>query len=161
PAECHHGDCVGADAQFHALAQEAGALLVIHPPADDSQRAVCRGSRLWPAKDHLARDRQIVDETEVLLATPPGFKEEPSGRRPARPQGGAPPPPRRPAVSGSTTRPGPGPSGSRPAPFLTCPAAHVLASNHVARASPMPATSRRGGPRAITWVSTSTRSRGC
>src|SRR5262249_45826730 len=76
PAECHHGDCVGADAQFPALAQEAGALPAIHPPADDSQRAVCRGSRLRPAKDHLARDRQIVDETEVLIATPRGFKEE-------------------------------------------------------------------------------------
>jgi hypothetical protein len=27
-------------------------------------------------KDHLARNRQSVDETEVLVATPRGFKEE-------------------------------------------------------------------------------------
>jgi hypothetical protein len=42
PAECHHGYRVGADAEFHALAEETGALLVIHPPADDSQRAFCQ-----------------------------------------------------------------------------------------------------------------------
>jgi hypothetical protein len=76
PAECHHGDCVGADAQFHGLAEGAGALLVIHPPTDDSQRAVCRGNRLRPGKDHLARNRQIVDETGLLIVTPRGFQEE-------------------------------------------------------------------------------------
>ena len=67
PAECHHGDCIGADAEFYALAEQAGALLVIHPPTDESQRAFCQGDRLRPAKDHLARNRQIVDETEALI----------------------------------------------------------------------------------------------
>ena len=42
--------------------------------------------------------------------------------------------------------------------FLTWPATQVLASNQVASASPMPATSSRGGAWAITAVSTSTRS---
>jgi hypothetical protein len=76
PSECHHGDCLGADAEFHALAAAAGALLVIHPPTDDSQRTFRRGGRLRLPKDHLARNRQLADDSEALIATPRGFKEE-------------------------------------------------------------------------------------
>jgi hypothetical protein len=76
PVECNHGDCVDADAEFHDLAAAAGALLVIHLPTEDSQRAFCQGSLLQPVKDHLARNRQIVDETAELIATPRGSKEE-------------------------------------------------------------------------------------
>jgi hypothetical protein len=31
--EAHHGDCLGADAEFHALCGELGTPVVIHPPS--------------------------------------------------------------------------------------------------------------------------------
>jgi len=77
PEEAHHGDAIGADAEFHAPAKETGvALLVIHPPKADAERAFCQGNTIRPARHHLARNRRSVDETELLIATPRGFKEE-------------------------------------------------------------------------------------
>lgn len=39
----HHGDCVGADREFHYLAAEifGPCDIVIHPPEDDEFRAYC------------------------------------------------------------------------------------------------------------------------
>lgn len=43
-ARAHHGDCMGADKQFHELAKELGAtVIVVHPPEDDKKRAFCKG----------------------------------------------------------------------------------------------------------------------
>jgi len=43
PSEAHHGDCVGADTQFHeaALSLEARSKIHIHPPSDPKARAYC------------------------------------------------------------------------------------------------------------------------
>jgi hypothetical protein len=72
--ELHHGDCKGSDAQCHALARrefERGTYkIVIHPPIVPTHRAFCIGNEERPKKDYLLRDHDIVDETEVLVATP-------------------------------------------------------------------------------------------
>jgi len=71
PITAHHGDCVGADAEFHAIALRAGARLVIHPPVDESHRAFCKPADEWRAAlTHLARNRAIVIESTVMIATP-------------------------------------------------------------------------------------------
>lgn len=66
----HHGDCIGADAEFHALAVERGLRVEIHPPLNESKRAFCKGDILWPPYHYLTRNQHIVDHSEVLIAAP-------------------------------------------------------------------------------------------
>jgi hypothetical protein len=74
--EFHHGDCIGADAQAHSIMVRR-ARVVIHPSNRDDKRAFCRGAaEVRPAKPPLDRNRDIVDDTEVLVACPRGEDEE-------------------------------------------------------------------------------------
>jgi hypothetical protein len=70
----HHGDCVGADALAHQIALRAGKHIVIHPPRNPKYRAWCMAidAKWWPEKGYLARDRDIVNCAQVLLAVPSG-----------------------------------------------------------------------------------------
>jgi hypothetical protein len=71
--EAHHGDCVGADERFHGLAFEVGGVgcrRVGHPPSDESLRAFCECDESREPKPYLERNRDIVDETDVLIAAP-------------------------------------------------------------------------------------------
>jgi hypothetical protein len=68
--ELQHGDCVGADAEIHSLAEALGLRIVIHTPSDTKRRAHCRSDHIEPPKPYLARDRAIVDATALLIATP-------------------------------------------------------------------------------------------
>lgn len=45
PAEFHHGDCVGADAEVHAIVQRycTMARIIIHPPSNLAMRAFLPG----------------------------------------------------------------------------------------------------------------------
>jgi hypothetical protein len=74
-----HGDCVGADAQAHAMAKADGFRVVIHPPSDDSKRAFCQGDAVLAPPPYLVRNRRIVDASGVLVATPQGDEELRSG----------------------------------------------------------------------------------
>lgn len=76
--EFHHGDCVGADAEAHAVVYKLGLFIVIHPPKDSKKRAFCYSLKttiLCP-KDYLDRNHDIVDETDFLIATPKTKDEE-------------------------------------------------------------------------------------
>ena len=73
--EAHHGDCQGADAEFHELATAGGIETVIHPPEDDKLRAWCRGDMVLLAKPYLERNKDIVDLVDVLVACPKEAKE--------------------------------------------------------------------------------------
>jgi hypothetical protein len=73
----HHGDCVGADAQAHTIALSMGIKVCLHPPLDPKKRAFCEGwSDIYLAKEYLTRNRDIVDASDVLIATPGGFQEK-------------------------------------------------------------------------------------
>jgi hypothetical protein len=74
--ELHHGDCLGADAQAHALATELGVRTVIHPPKNTSKRAFVCGDEYRLPLHYIARNHRIVDQTEILIAAPKGAKEE-------------------------------------------------------------------------------------
>ena len=71
----HHGDCIGADAQAHTVAQGYGLHVVIHPPSIDTKRAFCAGDIRVPLP-YLERNRNIVDECDILLVAPKTNKEE-------------------------------------------------------------------------------------
>ena len=66
----HHGDCIGADAQAHRIAKGLGIWTVSHPPTDDRKRAFCDADEERAPLPHLERNRQIVDEGEVLISCP-------------------------------------------------------------------------------------------
>lgn len=78
----HHGDCIGADLQAHALAFHMGYKIVIHPPEDESKRAFADSgiyhtpsTLLLPAKPYLERNHDIVDACDVLLSCPHQMSE--------------------------------------------------------------------------------------
>ena len=76
--EAHHGDCVGADASFHAMCEDVGIPIVIHPPLVRTKRAFCEEGVVveWPAKDYLVRNHDIVDCIDLLLVCPKTFEEQ-------------------------------------------------------------------------------------
>lgn len=72
----HHGDCIGADAQFHDVCIELGIPVHVHPPNVDSKRAFCDGAEsIGVPKPYLDRNHDIVDACDLLIATPSGPTE--------------------------------------------------------------------------------------
>jgi hypothetical protein len=72
PITLHHGDCVGADAQAHTVAKELGCPVVLHPPDNPVARAwkFGPGDGMRVPKPYLVRNRDIVRETDILVAGP-------------------------------------------------------------------------------------------
>ena len=78
--EAHHGDSVGADAQFHAACQELGIPVVIHPSKDQKDRAHCQGAKVThPPVEFAEQSVSIVHLCQFLLAAPNGFREKRRG----------------------------------------------------------------------------------
>jgi hypothetical protein len=73
-----HGDCIGADAEFHAMAKRRGVEIQIFPPLNPKFRAFLKGRLAKPAP-YLIRNRAIVDASDILLATPSGTEVLRSG----------------------------------------------------------------------------------
>lgn len=76
--EFHHGDCLGADQDAHDIANDLSKKIVIHPPLNARARAFCSGTKtsILAAKEYLARNHDIVEASEVMIATPGEFKEQ-------------------------------------------------------------------------------------
>ena len=75
-----HGDCVGADEQFHELAQTIGIKTIyIHPPTDGKHRAWLFADFMAEEKDYLTRNKAIVDNCDRMIATPEGEEHLRSG----------------------------------------------------------------------------------
>lgn len=71
----HHGDCIGADNEFHDLLLHyfQHISISVHPPEDQRRAcgrvAVGQGRRMHPLP-FIVRNRNIVDAADVMLATP-------------------------------------------------------------------------------------------
>lgn len=78
-AEFHHGDCLGADKQAHGIATELGMKTIVHPPVNPSMRAYCKGTESRDKREYLERNKNIVNETTLLIACPSGMKESGGG----------------------------------------------------------------------------------
>ena len=77
--QAHHGDCVGADAEFHELCRDIFKIQ-IHPPLKQKFRAFCESVEFeHPPKDYLVRNRNIVDACDILIATPHTAERRRSG----------------------------------------------------------------------------------
>lgn len=77
PTEFRHGDCIGADDQAATMVYRLAAEInftceiVGHAPVDEAHRAFNKYTYVWRApKRHFARNRDIVAESEILIAAP-------------------------------------------------------------------------------------------
>lgn len=75
----HSGDCLGADTTFYHQAVMRGFRTIGHIPEKDDLRAFCEYDEERKSKSYFARNRDIVDESDVLLACPKTMKEESGG----------------------------------------------------------------------------------
>lgn len=68
--EFHHGDCVGVDVEAAMVARELGYRIIAHPgPAGDLQ-AGHDSDEIREHLTHFKRNRNIVDETDMLMVVP-------------------------------------------------------------------------------------------
>lgn len=72
----HHGDCIGADEQAHKIAKSLGYEIHIHPPTNSIKRAFCKGDVVYPERDYIARNHNIVSLCDMLIATPGTINEQ-------------------------------------------------------------------------------------
>jgi len=81
--EFHHGDCVGWDAEAHKTIKKMKlphhVEIVIHPPHYNGYRAYCKGHLVLPTKPYLDRNKDIVDQSDMLIACPAGKEKLSSG----------------------------------------------------------------------------------
>lgn len=78
PTEFHHGDCIGADAEAHDIIRAffPECRIVSHPPLKTNKRAYRKADEYRDAKEYLDRNKDIVNETDVLFAAPKSEEEE-------------------------------------------------------------------------------------
>jgi hypothetical protein len=84
--ELHHGCCEGSDYVSHSCAISLEIPTIwLHPPTDRKlmvplSKLLTRGGiHVLKAKQYHARNRDIVDSCEVLIATPDGPRRPHSG----------------------------------------------------------------------------------
>jgi len=78
--QAHHGDAIGADAQFHVACQQLKLPVVIHPSTDEKDRAFCEGAHVTNLPVEFAEQTSaIVNLCQILLAAPDGYKEKKRG----------------------------------------------------------------------------------
>jgi len=74
--EAHHGDCVGADSDFHNICKGLGIRVILHPPSDPTHRAFRMDAhKVLSAKPYLERNHDIIDASKILIATPKEYHE--------------------------------------------------------------------------------------
>ena len=76
-SEAHHGDCVGADSEFHVMCIDLGIPVHIHPPTNSYARAFCENAaKVHPKKPYLERNKDIVNVSDAMFATPKENEEQ-------------------------------------------------------------------------------------
>ena len=73
--EFHHGMCIGSDKQAHDFIEEEKKKerkikIVGHPPSFKKFMVECDCDIYMKPYDYLKRNKNIVDETDMLIATP-------------------------------------------------------------------------------------------
>ena len=66
----HHGDCLGSDQEAHTIARILSIPIFIHPPIIETYRAFCKNAIVFEQKDYPQRNRNIVELSDLLIATP-------------------------------------------------------------------------------------------
>lgn len=66
----HHGVCIGADEEAATTAKDLGYKLHGHPPINTSKMSTILSDVSSPPGEYLDRNRDIVDECDLLVAAP-------------------------------------------------------------------------------------------
>ena len=66
----HHGDCIGVDVEIANIAKSMGYYIINHPPTNSDLRAFHESNAYKKPLTYFARNRNIVDETDLLLVVP-------------------------------------------------------------------------------------------
>lgn len=70
-----HGDCLGADQDAHEIAGLNWIPVHLRPCDIETQRGYAVGAKkIFPTERPLVRNHRIVDDGDVLIAAPSGFK---------------------------------------------------------------------------------------
>ena len=77
--ELHHGDCTGVDVEVAAIARNYKLRIICHPPIQTETQGYFGGDEIRDPKGYLERDRDIVNETELLLVVPLQNQWQPKG----------------------------------------------------------------------------------
>lgn len=77
--ELHHGDCAGADNTIAEIAKSLNYKIVCHPPNIDTLRAFAPYDEIRKPLSYFARNRNIVDETDILMVAPYQNAWQPKG----------------------------------------------------------------------------------
>ena len=75
----HHGDCIGVDVEVAWVAKELGYKIVGHPPMKKELRGYFDDDETMPAKNYFARNRDIVNESFVLMVVPWQMEHQDNG----------------------------------------------------------------------------------
>lgn len=79
PSQVNHGDCIGADAEFHQIMYkkwEDNLRIDTFPGHIERYRAFCQPARVHRSRNTLERNRLIVMLAEVLVTTPKSEQEK-------------------------------------------------------------------------------------
>lgn len=74
-----HGDCIGADEDFHNICADLGLEINIRPCTFENMRANCDGTEVAEPKRPMQRNRDIVAGADIMLACPPNYTKIKSG----------------------------------------------------------------------------------
>lgn len=66
----HNGDCVGADERAALVWDALKGDVVLHPPINPKYRAFMDFGFVLPEGEYIKRDRDMVNASSYLLATP-------------------------------------------------------------------------------------------
>lgn len=70
PKKIVHGDCVGADAQAHDIAEKLGLEIAVRPCTIRPKRAFKQGNSIADPEDPLERNKKIVEDSDLVIACP-------------------------------------------------------------------------------------------
>lgn len=74
--EFHHGDCIGADKESHDIINLLNHYKTVgHLPDKDDKRAFCYFDEIRDPKPYLERNKDIVNECDLLIACPKTAEE--------------------------------------------------------------------------------------
>ena len=80
PRDAIDGDCIGADTDFHNIFKEVmGFYPQLYPANTTMKRAFNTSAHIHEPKEPLTRNRDIVNDSEFMIATPSGMEVVRSG----------------------------------------------------------------------------------
>lgn len=71
-SEAHHGDCIGADTQFHEIMCEMAVHVFVHPCTLEKYRSFNTGGTISRPLNPTYRNKKMVDLCDLVVAFPEG-----------------------------------------------------------------------------------------